>query len=219
MIGDTMRHDEIWRAIDTLAAERGLSASALAKLAGLDPTSFNPSKRQTADGRRRWPSTESIAKILAATNARLEDFAALVTGARAMNEVRAKNRARLPLIGMAKAGERGYFDDGGYPAGAGWDEVELPNISDPNAYALSIYGDSMLPVYRPGDIIAVSPAAPVRQGDRVVARSHDGAVMAKLLQRRSSVRVLFSSLNPEHPVLEFPTHEILWMHRIVWASQ
>ena len=214
-----MRHDEIWRAIDTLAAERGLSASALARLSGLDPTSFNPSKRQTSDGRLRWPSTESIAKILAATNAKLEDFAALVTGARAMTETRAKGRAKLPLIGMAQAGEYGYFDDGGYPAGAGWDEVELPTVADANAYALTIYGDSMLPVYRPGDTVLVSPAAPIRQGDRVVVRSQDGAVMAKLLQRRTSTRLYLRSLNPDYPDLEFLSTEVLWMHRIVWASQ
>lgn len=214
-----MQHDEIWRAIDTLAAERGLSASALARLSGLDPTSFNPSKRQTSDGRLRWPSTESIAKILAATNAKLEDFAALVTGARAMNESRSKGRSKLPLIGMAQAGEYGYFDDGGYPAGAGWDEVELPSVADANAYALTIYGDSMLPVYRPGDTILVSPAAPVRQGDRVVVRSQDGAVMAKLLHRRTAARVYLNSLNPDYPDLEFLNAEILWMHRIIWASQ
>lgn len=214
-----MRHDEIWRAIDTLAAERGLSASALARLSGLDPTSFNPSKRQTSDGRLRWPSTESIAKILAATNAKLEDFAALVTGARAMTETRGKGRTKLPLIGMAQAGEYGYFDDGGYPAGAGWDEVELPTVADANAYALTIYGDSMLPVYRPGDTILVSPAAPIRQGDRVVVRSQDGAVMAKLLQRRTSARLYLRSLNQDYPDLEFLNAEILWMHRIIWASQ
>lgn len=214
-----MQHDEIWRAIDTLAAERGLSASALARLSGLDPTSFNPSKRQTSDGRLRWPSTESIAKILAATNAKLEDFAALVTGARAMNESRSKGRSKLPLIGMAQAGEYGYFDDGGYPAGAGWDEVELPTVADANAYALTIYGDSMLPVYRPGDTILVSPAAPIRQGDRVVVRSQDGAVMAKLLQRRTSARLYLRSLNQDYPDLEFLNAEILWMHRIIWASQ
>ena len=62
-----MRHDDIWRAIDALAAEHGLSASGLARKAGLDPTAFNPSKRIGADGRARWPSTESVAKVLAAT--------------------------------------------------------------------------------------------------------------------------------------------------------
>ena len=214
-----MRHDDIWRAIDTLAAERGLSPSALARQAGLDPTSFNPSKRRTPDGKLRWPSTESIAKILEATGARLEHFSALVNGARAIPEARVKKRSRLPLIGMAQAGTEGFFDDGGYPAGAGWDEVELPSVADVHAYALSISGDSMQPVYRPGDTIVVSPAAPVRQGDRVVSRVKNGAVMAKLLLRRTAGRIELGSLNPEFPDLRFHAGEILWMHRIIWASQ
>lgn len=214
-----IRHEDIWRAIDTLAAERGLSPSALARLSGLDPTSFNPSKRQTADGRSRWPSTESIAKILAVTNARLEDFSALVSGARTMQDPHTKKRNKLPLIGMAQAGAGGFFDDGGFPAGAGWDEVDLPGVTDTNAYALSISGDSMLPMYRHGDIIVVSPAAPVRQGDRVVARDRKGAVMAKLLLRRTARSITLASLNPEFPDLDLPAEAVLWMHRIVWASQ
>src|SRR5262249_372910 len=74
-----MKHDDIWRALDTLAAENGLSASGLARRAGLDPTTFNPSKRRMQDGRARWPSTESVAKVLEATGASLEAFTALVS--------------------------------------------------------------------------------------------------------------------------------------------
>jgi phage repressor protein C with HTH and peptisase S24 domain len=214
-----MRHDDIWRAIDTLAAEHGLSPSGLARKAGLDPTSFNLSKRRGVDGKLRWPSSESLAKILAATGARLEDFTALVSGARAMPEARPKGRSKIPLIGMAQAGAEGFFDDGGYPAGAGWDEVELPSVADANAYALTISGDSMEPVFREGDAIIVSPAAPVRAGDRVVARTQDGAVMAKLLRRRTATRVELVSLNPAYPELRFAAQEIVWMHRIIWASQ
>ena len=62
-----LSHDSIWKAIDALAAREDLSPSGLARLAGLDPTTFNPSKRFLADGRPRWPSTQSIAKILMAT--------------------------------------------------------------------------------------------------------------------------------------------------------
>ncbi len=214
-----MRHDDIWRAIDTLAAENGLSPSGLARKAGLDPTSFNISKRRALDGKFRWPSTESLSKVLHATGARLEDFTALVMGARTVPDARPKGRSRIPLIGMAQAGAEGFFDDGGYPAGAGWEEVELPQTSDANAYALSISGDSMEPVYREGDAIIVSPAAPVRVGDRVVARAMDGAVMAKLLTRRTASRIELSSLNPVYPDLRFAAQEIMWMHRIVWASQ
>jgi len=214
-----MRHDDIWRAIDTLAAEHGLSPSGLARKAGLDPTSFNVSKRRADDGRVRWPSTESLAKILAATGARLEDFTSLVMGARALSDSRPKGRSRIPLIGMAQAGAEGFFDDGGYPAGAGWDEVELPATTDANAYALTIAGDSMEPVFREGDAIVVSPAAPVRVGDRVVVRAANGAVMAKLLVRRTASRIELASLNPAYPELRFAVPEIMWMHRIIWASQ
>jgi len=213
-----MRHDDVWRAIDTLAAEHGLSPSGLARKAGLDPTSFNLSKRRAPDGRTRWPSTESLAKVLGATGAGLDDFTALVLGARTMPEAR-RPRTRIPLIGLAQAGGSGFFDDGGYPAGAGWDEVELPATADPNAYALSIAGDSMEPVYRHGDSIIVSPAAPVRVGDRVVARNAEGEVMAKLLTRRTATRIELTSLNPAFPVRCFPAAEIIWLHRIIWASQ
>jgi phage repressor protein C with HTH and peptisase S24 domain len=214
-----MRHDDVWRAIDTLAAEHGLSPSGLARKAGLDPTSFNMSKRGTADGRNRWPSTESLAKVLNATGAGLGDFTALVLGARAMPDVRARPRTKIPLIGLAQAGSSGFFDDGGYPAGAGWDEVELPQTGDAHAYALTISGDSMEPVYRAGNSIIVSPAAPVRAGDRVVARSSEGAVMAKLLARRTATRIELRSLNPAFPDLSFAVGEIIWVHRIIWASQ
>lgn len=223
-IGDTdtptMKHEDVWRAIDTLAAENGLSASGLAKRSGLDATTFNPSKRRMPDGRARWPSTESIAKVLDATGSTLENFTSLVSGARALSSAGARTVARrIPLIGLAQAGGNGYFDDGGYPVGGSWDEVSLPEIADPNAYALEISGDSMEPVYRDGDLIIVAPSAPIRRGDRVVVRTNDGQVMAKHLARRSARRVELKSLNPEHPDYSFDLTEIAWIHRIVWASQ
>jgi len=188
--------------------------------AGLDPTAFNPSKRIGVDGRARWPSTESIAKVLDAVGARMEDFAALVTGAAAISRGgRTVVNRRIPLIGLAQAGGEGYFDDGGYPVGGSWDEISLPEIGDANAYALEISGDSMEPVFRDGDVVIVSPAAPVRRGDRVVVRTRKGEVRAKELRRHSAKRIDVASLNPAHPSYSFELPEIAWVHRIVWASQ
>ena len=216
-----MRHDDIWRALDALAAEHGLSASGLARKAGLDPTAFNPSKRIGADGRARWPSTESIAKVLDAVGRSIDDFASLVSGMHALPRGSGRGGAgrRVPLIGLAQAGGEGYFDDGGYPVGGSWDEISLPEIGDPNAYALEISGESMEPVFRDGDVVVVSPAAPVRRGDRVVVRTAKGEVMAKELRRQSAKRIELASLNPPHPSYSFELPEIAWMHRIVWASQ
>ena len=158
-----------------------MSPSGLAKLAGLDPTTFNKSKRGAANGKLRWPSTESLAKVLAATGASLEDFVALVDGDR-----RAVRARMVPLIGMAQAGSSGYFDDAGFPAGSGWEEIAFPEIADAHCYALEITGDSMLPVYRDGDRILVSPSGslaarrpgggqdPCRRSDGQAAWPHDG---------------------------------------------
>jgi phage repressor protein C with HTH and peptisase S24 domain len=92
-------------------------------------------------------------------------------------------------------------------------------LSDPNAYALEISGDSMEPVFRDGDIIIVSPNSPVRRSDRVVVRTMKGEVMAKELLRQSARKIELASLNPAHPNYSFDLSEIAWMHRILWASQ
>ncbi len=67
-------HAQIWSGLDQLAKSKGYSPSGLAKLAGLDPTSFNKSKRKSPEGKPRWPSTESLAKVLAVTQSTMSDF-------------------------------------------------------------------------------------------------------------------------------------------------
>ena len=208
-----LMHAQVWSAIDRLAARAGLSASGLARRAGLDPTTFNKSKRITPAGRARWPSTESIAKALAATGATMETFVALT-----QNGDSAPPRG-LPLLGFAEAGAGGYFDDGGFPAGTGWDEIAFPAVNDEHAYALAVSGQSMEPAYRNGDIIIVSPAAPVRRGDRVVVKTRSGEVMAKELKRQSAKSIELKSLNAEHPDRTLAATDVLWMARILWASQ
>ena len=210
-----LTHSQIWRAIDALATRHGMSPSGLAKLAGLDPTTFNKSKRGTANGKLRWPSTESLSKILAATGARLEDFVALV-GDGAGHTARTR---MVPLIGMAQAGAGGHFDDAGFPAGSGWEDIAFPEIADEHCYALEITGDSMLPVYRDGDRIVVSPSGSLRRGDRVVVKTHAGEVMAKQLGRITAQRIELRSFNPAFEDRGFALSEIAFVHRIIWASQ
>ena len=207
-----LTHAQIWTAIDRLAERAGLSASGLAKRAGLDPTTFNKSKRITPDGRARWPSTESIAKALTATGVSVESFVSLIA------ETTGKARA-VPLIGFAEAGAGGYFDDGGFPVGKGWDEIAFPAVTDEHAYALEISGESMVPAYRDGDVIIVSPAAPVRRGDRVVVKTTNGEVMVKELKRQTAKHVELKSLNPAHAERTVANTDVVWMARIVWASQ
>lgn len=207
-----LSHEQVWAAIDALAARHSLSASGLAKRAGLDSTAFNKSKRLSADGRPRWPSTESLAKIMEATGASLVELFTLV-------EQRPMRRASVPLLGFAQAGAGGFFDDSGFPVSQGWEEVELPAGANDGAYALQVQGDSMLPLYRDGDVLIVEPGARVQKGDRVVVKTIGGEVMAKVLAGRNARAIELVSLNPAHPDRTVPAAEIEWMARIVWASQ
>ena len=208
-----LTHPQIWRAIDALAARHGMSPSGLARLAGLDPTTFNKSKRSADNGKLRWPSTESLAKVLSATGASLADFVGLVS------ENGAARLRIVPLIGLAQAGAAGFFDDGGFPVGTGWEDIAFPEIGDAHCYALEITGDSMLPVYRDGDRIMVSPLASVRRGDRVVVKTRAGEVMAKQMSRMTAQRIELKSFNPAFEERGFALNEIVFVHRIIWASQ
>ena len=207
-----LTHGQVWTALDRLAERAGMSPSGLAKRSGLDPTTFNKSKRVTGDGRERWPSTESVAKALAATNSSIETFVQLIgDGSRGVQSV--------PLLGLAQAGSGGYFDDSGFPVGKGWDEVALPSAHDEHAYALEISGDSLKPAYRDGDVIVVSPGTPIRRGDRVVVKTSGGEVMVKELKRRTAKALELQSLNPAHSDRALDADDVEWIARIVWASQ
>ena len=208
-------HKQVWAAIDTIAERYGFSASGLAKKSGLDPTSFNPSKRNGPDGRPRWPTTESIANLLEAAGATIEEFSDLLSGRKGQPP----RRKQIPLLGLARAGKGGFFDDSGFPSGNGWDEIDVPGVTDNTAYALEITGDSMLPVYREGDTIIVSPSATVRKGDRVVVKTTDGQVMAKVMQRQTAKNLELASFNAAHDTRTLDMKDVDWMARIIWASQ
>lgn len=216
-----LSHERVWAAIDALAERYALSASGLAKRAGLDSTAFNRSKRLSSDGRPRWPSTESLAKIMDATGASLDEFLSLVQGNVAANQNRRSpaQSPAVPLLGFAQAGAGGFFDDAGFPVGQGWDLIDLPTPSAEGAYALQVQGDSMLPLYRDGDRLIVAPGATVRRGDRVVVKTAGGEVMAKVLVRQTSKVLELLSLNPDHPNRVLPVSEVEWIARIIWASQ
>ena len=214
-----LSHDRVWAAIDALAERYALSASGLAKRAGLDSTAFNKSKRQSVDGRPRWPSTESLAKVIEATGSSLDEFLALVKADASRDNRPTARSSPVPLLGFAQAGAGGFFDDAGFPAGQGWDLIEIPSGAGEGTYALQVQGDSMLPLYRDGDRLIVDPAATVRRGDRVVVKTATGEVMAKVLERQGTRGMELASLNPEHPARSLAATEIVWVARIIWASQ
>jgi phage repressor protein C with HTH and peptisase S24 domain len=212
-----LTHAQLWTALDRLAARAGLSASGLAKAAGLDPTSFNKSKRITPQGRERWPSTESVAKALTATSTSIDTLVQLI------GETGRGVTQALPLIGFSQTGNpaetSGAFDDAGIPVGKGWDEFAFPAVDDENAYAIEVSGSSLEPAYRDGTVLIVSPNASIRRRDRIVVKTKDGKVTVSELKRRTSKIIELRSVGSEPAERTVSLHDVLWMQRVVWASQ
>ena len=210
-----LAHNDVWHAIDELAAKNGMSPSGLARRSGLDPTTFNKSKRFASDGRPRWPSTESIAKILKATNTSISDLFGFI------ESVRSTPQVSVPLIGEAHAGF-----EGAAPTGSDTTSVPSPPriISFPDRrheplYALSVVGASMQPLYRDGDILFIAPNAEANAGDRVVVKRTNNEVAVKVLKSIGEHEYEFHAVNPDHDDVSLRKSEIEWIARIVYATQ
>lgn len=209
-------HPQVWAGIDKLAKEKGWSASRLAREAGLDPTTFNRSKRHTNQAKPRWPSTESLAKILDATSTSLETFVGLMfdeaSGGRSLPS------KRLRSAGYGDAGQEGLFDDSGFPIGEAWDEIDFPGISDKHAFALEVQGDRMLPAYRDGDVLIVSPGASIRRHDRVIVKATTKELLVGTLSRRTAQRLELELMSDRKEKLTLALKDASWMSRIIWAK-
>ncbi|MEL7041090.1 MAG: helix-turn-helix transcriptional regulator [Pseudomonadota bacterium] len=206
-----MQHGDVWRGVDLLAQKHGLSASGLAKLAGLDATAFNKSKRTSKDGRPRWPSTESISLALAAVGEEFTAFAALISGEPA---------CVLPRLSTKDLHAPQVFDQNGRPVGKAWQNGSFPvSFKRDHLYVLEVHDTSLEPTYRRGDQLVVSPHIPAQAGNRVVVRSHHGDVLIGLLEADLNSSIHLKSLSLQHGTWVLDRHEVAWMARIVWLSQ
>ncbi|NHO32356.1 helix-turn-helix transcriptional regulator [Acetobacter fallax] len=171
----------LWRTIDLIAAERGLSPSGLARASGLDATAFNPSKRRTPDGRSRLPRMETILHLLDAAGLSFSTFVDLFDGDRttavpfppspaqtsasAVTVIRMIRFSRLRLPDLF---DRAFLPTGRIAEGR-WTEIASPATrSGPHDYAIRLDSEACEPVFRQGSLLLIAPASSVRNGDRVL---------------------------------------------------
>lgn len=211
-----LSHKAIWRGIDLLAERNRLSASGLAKRAGLDPTTFNKSKRTTKQGKPRWPSTESLSKILEATGTSMSEFVVLIDGEGPGAAARGR---RIRCLSLGQVEREQAFDSAGFPQAGPWEDIEFPAITDDAAYAIELDRDVMLPVLRAGDMLIVSPKSSIRRNDRIIVRRRDGSVEFGILMRRTAQRIALGHI--AHPDQErmLETADVSWLARVIWISQ
>lgn len=203
-----LTHKQIWTAIDALAEREGTSASGLARRAGLDATTFNRSKRQNERGQLRWPSTESIAKVLGATGVSIDDFLSLRKPA---------ERGLLPCR-VLRGSVSGWFSPEGHPHGSGWDEVAFPDLEGLDGFGIEISGKGFLPFYREGDILILAPSPQPRRGDRMLLVLKDGSFRIETFVRHAGSQLHFTALEGGEDTRRSQA-EIEHLFRILWASQ
>src|SRR3546814_19536747 len=78
-------------------------------------------------------------------------------------------------------------------------------------------GEGLLPVYRNGELVVVTPSAEVRAGDRVLLRSPQGEMQIAELLEKPGDRLRIKSLSREHLVRELPATQVQW-HAVIARS-
>lgn len=181
--------EDVWETLDDLALERGLTPSGLARAAGLDPTTFNPSRRRTASGEMRWMAMPSLLQALGSLKISPALFFRRLEGVgRGVEGVTVRRIRGLPLSRLS--GE-GLFDASGHPTGSLWDEMTLPCSVAPGAYAVRVDTDALEPLLREGSSLVLLPDAPPRRSDRVLLlRSGREPILGTLVEtlQRSHAR-------------------------------
>ena len=206
-----MQHGDVWRALDAIATRKGLTPSGLAKLAGLDATAFNKSKRTSKEGRPRWPSTESIALALSAANVDYTEFASLVSGPASPT---------IPFLELPDAAQSGLFNDLGVPETSVWDAIAFPGSDwGEGCFALEVTDDRLQPVYRAGDRLIASCQANIRIRDRVLVKTTAHPLRVGVVTRQTAHRLDLNSITDASAVTSIDADKIDWMGRIIWASQ
>ncbi len=206
-----MKYEQVWEAVDKLAKINGLSPSGLAKKAGLDSTTFNKSKRTRPDGKKRWPSLDSLNKIIDVCNISFDEFFALVS-----DDDSDKHLHSIPYVSYSDLSE-GKASISANFSNNKWQKIQFPDARD-NLYALDLNTNILEPFYRNGTLLILSQESEIRSGDRVVVFMKNNAiVVAEFIRRTAATIETKEIIGSEKKSIN--VDDIHLIHRIVWASQ
>lgn len=206
-----MKYETIWNSVDKLARSKGLSPSGLAKLAGLDATTFNKSKRIRPDGKKRWPSLDSVNKLLEVCNISFEQFYNL-----GCDEEETES-GTIPFIKLSQLGNNPQIEDK-FLKTSTWNKVIFPDARE-IFYAAEIDTNDYLPLYRNGSMIILSGNSDIRKGDRVAIFLENNKLILKEFVRRTPAHLVVTDLNNPKDEDNIAIAGVKLINRILWASQ
>ena len=207
-----MRYEQVWNAVDNLAKVNGLSPSGLAKKAGLDSTTFNKSKRIRNDGNKRWPSLESINKIITACNISFDQFYSLGVDGSNVEVQSIIPYTRASKLGMNVNLNKKELDT------ALWEKIRFPDSKD-NIYAINLDTNDFEPYYPMSTMLIVSKNSEIRSGDKVVIIMQNEEVLVKQFIKRTARTIELKDICLKGKETDVKIGDVKLINRILWASQ
>lgn len=202
-----MNYNEIWEAVDKLAEMNGLTPSGLAKKAGLDPTTFNKSKRICPDGKKRWPSLDSINKITSVCHISFEDFYHILDETGKTDGIRGVSI--IPIYNLSDWGrEDNQYKNKSY--------INFPNMES-DMYAVLVNGKNE--VYPANSVLILSPTSPIKKGNKVLLtlKFTKETIIGEFINRINGGIKILNSATKEKIAINIS--EIEKIGRIMWVSQ
>ena len=130
--------------------------------------------------------------------------------------------SQVPVINKVVAGYPVEFTDLSYPARVADEYVSVPDVSDADAFAARVVGDSMEPRYREGDIVVFSPATDTPPGsDCFVRFERDAETTFKRVYFEVSAEgaelIRLQPLNSAHPPRVVDREEVAGLYAAVYV--
>ncbi|MFZ2869636.1 S24 family peptidase [Zavarzinia sp.] len=234
----TDKSDPTINYVRTILARTGLTATELARKAGLSPSTLN-----------KKLSGAEAASLSLRTLMKLSEVSGIPVPASILVSEQMEREARhilqmppnidmaarnhlpptqdmskdIPVMGSVIGGVGGDFSMNGDIVDRVRRPPALANASD--AFAVFVTGDSMEPRYEAGDLVFLHPHRPVGPGDDVVVEcfgDHDGEggpCYLKRLVRRSADKVQLRQFNPPDDEIVIPYTRIRRIYRVLRPNE
>ena len=182
------------------------------------------------DLKRRFEAREALARRLEAAARRGESLDALLASGE-LHELVERGASNIdaplpvgrpiPVINRVAAGYPREFTDLDYPASVADDYVSCPDVTDPQAFAARVVGDSMEPSYREGEIVVFSPDKPTKDGcDCFVRLSRDNeSTFKRVYFEEGGARIRLQPLNSKYPPRVVDREEVDGMYVAVYVMR
>lgn len=127
----------------------------------------------------------------------------------------------IPVINRVAAGYPREFTDLDYPASVADDYVACPDVTDPQAFAARVVGDSMEPNYREGEIVVFSPEKPTKDGcDCFVRLTRDNeSTFKRIYFEDDGARIRLQPLNSKYPPRVVDREDVDGMYVAVYVMR